>query len=135
MWGAGSAHVVCAEIFTSVNFFSLFIYLYVYFFNFLFARYGLLFYVTSMCCGSERPGDVEPHFFLFFTSRFPKRKEKKQNRFFLIHSYILYLSFAFYEPSPFTTHRSPRCVIHFFYHSSMSAFSYPEGFCLGISEL
>lgn len=94
------------EIFFIHPYFSFFFFFYSMFFLFFFfsfcARYGLLFYITSMCCGSERPGDVEPHFSLLH-SRFPKN----QNQVSLPSSfiYILSLSFAFHEPSPFTTHR------------------------------
>lgn len=103
-WGAGCAHGMRKKFFFIHPYFSFFFFysmFFLFFFSFC-ARYGLLFYITSMCCGSERPGDVEPHFSLLH-SRFPKN----QNQVSLPSSfiYILSLSFAFHEPSPFTTHR------------------------------
>ena len=105
MSGGQAAHTECARnFFLYIRIFLFFFFLFnvfSVFFSFC-ARYGLLFYITSMCCGSERPGDVEPHFSLLH-SRFPKN----QNQVSLPSSfiYILSLSFAFHEPSPFTTHR------------------------------
>lgn len=104
MSGGQAAHTECARnFFLYIRIFLFFFYsmFFLFFFSFC-ARYGLLFYITSMCCGSERPGDVEPHFSLLH-SRFPKN----QNQVSLPSSfiYILSLSFAFHEPSPFTTHR------------------------------
>lgn len=129
MSGGQAAHTECARNFfyTSVFFFFFFLFnVFSVFFSFC-ARYGLLFYIKSMCCGSERPGDVEPHFSLLH-SRFPKN----QNQVSLPSSfiYILSLSFAFHEPSPFTTHRH-RAAQSLTQHVSVFL---PES-SLGISEL
>lgn len=127
-WGAGSAHGMRKKFFLYIRIFLFFFYsmFFLFFFSFC-ARYGLLFYIKSMCCGSERPGDVEPHFSLLH-SRFPKN----QNQVSLPSSfiYILSLSFAFHEPSPFTTHRH-RAAQSLTQHVSVFL---PES-SLGISEL
>lgn len=129
MSGGQAAHTECARNFfyTSVFFFFFFYSMFFLFFFSFCARYGLLFYIKSMCCGSERPGDVEPHFSLLH-SRFPKN----QNQVSLPSSfiYILSLSFAFHEPSPFTTHRH-RAAQSLTQHVSVFL---PES-SLGISEL
>lgn len=88
----------------------------VFFFFFSFcARYGLLFYITSMCCGSERPGDVEPHFSLLSSFAVSQKKiiSKTKFLFFLVlFMRILSISckFCVSRAQPFHDAPSPRCA-------------------------